>query len=138
VRARLLAAVAAGAVALAPAALAKTSHAHVWQNHSATVFCGYRNQGAKPATQLICSAKGIPRPTGQKSCDSGFVVMGASGKPKPIVTCQSEFPAGIPATLKNGTSWTGLGISCTAGKTVTCTNGSGHGFTIGDGKYKHF
>ena len=41
-------------------------------------------------------------------------------------------------TLKNGSSWSGVGVSCTVGATVTCRNQSGHGFTIGNGKYKPF
>lgn len=133
-----LGAPAAASSLVAAPALAKTSHAHLWGNKDMTVLCGYRRTSSKPATQLLCSAQGIPRPKGSKGCDAGFVVLGAKGKPQPIVTCQREVPGGTPKTLDNGSGWSGLGIHCTVGKTVRCTNKSSHGFAIGNGKYKHF
>ncbi len=136
---RALIATLVASAAVVPAASAKFAHAPFWQNKARTVDCGYLNQGSTP-TKLLCSAKGIPRPAGSTSCDPGFVVLGTGGKPQPIVTCQDEFPAGTPTTLKNGTRWRGLadGIACTIRKTVTCRNAAGRGFTIGNGKYKPF
>lgn len=134
---RVIALINAAVLALAaPVALA-ASHAHFWQNRETSLVCGYRTS-ARPATQLICSAKGIPRPKGVKDGDGGFVVLGARGRAKPIVTFQSEFPAGTPVTLANGTTWMGLGITCSVGAKVTCRNKSRHGFTIGRGRYKAF
>jgi hypothetical protein len=40
--------------------------------------------------------------------------------------------------LPRGTHWERSGLKCTVGRKVTCMNIEGHGFTIGNGKYKSF
>jgi hypothetical protein len=40
--------------------------------------------------------------------------------------------------VANGTSWSNKGISCGLARKVTGSNKSGHGFTIGNGKYQKF
>jgi hypothetical protein len=42
-------------------------------------------------------------------------------------------------TLARGTTWKSIGVTCKiASKSVTCSNRSAHGFTIGNHKYKAF
>jgi hypothetical protein len=130
----VLAAIAVPAVAQAGG---KTSTAHVWQNKSKSVACGYEIK-TSGTPMVICSAKGIPRPKGVTGGDGGFVVIGKHNKPKTIVTFQDEFVNNNFVTLSNGTTWSGRGVTCTVAAKVKCTNESGHGFTIGNGKYKHF
>ncbi len=113
----------------------KTSTAHLWQSKNKKVVCGYEIGGGH---QVLCSAAGIPRPKGVTGGDGGFVVISKTGKPHTIVTFQDEFVAGTLKTLANGTSWSGRGVTCTTGATVTCKNASKHGFKIGNGKYKSF
>jgi hypothetical protein len=129
------------AVAIGPsAALAggSTSHAKLWGNSEQTVGCGI----ALPlphtkANTLLCSARGIPRPKHSGDVGDPFVQLKASGRPQLVLISQDSYETTRSSTLKDGTTWSGLGVTCTAGKTVTCKNGAGHGFTIGR-KYKSF
>lgn len=131
----LVATVVAGAAA-APAALAATSSANFWQNHSGSAVCGKRTPWN--SFQLLCSAKGIPRPQGGGQGGDPFVVLGRIGRPHVVLLTQNEFPPGSPQTLPNGTLWSRDGINCTVAERVTCRNTKGHGFTIGNGKYRSF
>jgi hypothetical protein len=138
----LLGAIAAGAVAVpaVAAATASSSHATLWEIPSGKAVCG---QDAHPAKDLLCSAKNIPAPphTTNQDGDPGFVTLGGSGKPTLIRTSQYSFknPSDKFTKLAAGTSWSLNGVTCTiATSSVTCKNGSGHGFTAGSGKYKSF
>lgn len=122
----------------APAAMAgaSVSHANFWQNHARTAVCGKRT--TRSPFQLLCSAKGIPRPSTGSQGGDPFVVLRRTGKPHLVLLTQDEFPTGIPTTLTRGSTWSKGGITCTVGHKVTCKNTSGHGFTIGNGNYKSF
>ena len=86
---------------------------------------------------MLCSAAGIPRPEGPVG--DPLVQIGWQGKPNVVLVSQNEFETSKIATLKRGATWDQLGVACkVTGKAVTCSNGSKHGFTIGDGKYKPF
>jgi hypothetical protein len=126
--------------AAAPAALATspppTSHARFWQNHAQTAACGKRIK--QRSFQLLCAAKGVPRPRSGHQGGDPFVVLGRTGKAHLVLLTQREFPAGDAKKLRNGTVWNRGGVKCTVFKKVTCTNRSGHGFMIGDGKYRSF
>jgi hypothetical protein len=130
-----LTAVLACAVA-APAALAVTSHTRFWRNKAHTVVCGKRID--QKTFQLLCSAKGIPRPKSGHQGGDPFVVLSRTGRPQLVLLSQREFPAGKPKTLPNHSDWAKNGISCGVYKKVICSNASNHGFVIGDGKYKSF
>jgi hypothetical protein len=133
----------AAVAALPVAASASTSHAQLWQNKAKTVACGIEAYAPHHhAVYLLCSARGIPKPKKPEGCDPGFVQLAATGSPQPIETCQDQFQSQSfnPTTLAGGTKWTSLSITCSisTGKTITCTNKSKHGFTIGNNKYKSF
>ena len=135
---KLSLAIAAAFAVAAPAALAaaSASHASFWQNKANSATCGKRI--TREPFQLLCSARGIPRPKGGGQGGDPFVVLRKTGKPELVLLSQDEFPAGIAQTLANGSTWSKAGITCTLGDRVTCKNTSGHGFTIGNGKYKPF
>jgi hypothetical protein len=134
VRKLALTTILAGTAAV-PAALA-ASTAKFWQNPQHTAVCGKRID--QKSFQLLCSAKGIPRPkTGHQGGDP-FVVLGRTGRPQLVLLSQREFPAGNPRTLANHSDWKKNGISCGVFRKVICSNASNHGFVIGDGKYKSF
>jgi hypothetical protein len=121
----------------APAALATApSHARFWQNHAQTATCGKRITWR--SFHLLCSARGIPRPSTGSQGGDPFVVLRRTGRPHLVLLTQREFPAGDPTTLANGSIWSRNGITCTVDHRVTCRNSSGHGFTIGNGKYRSF
>ncbi|HEY1523196.1 MAG TPA: hypothetical protein VGF70_09310 [Solirubrobacteraceae bacterium] len=120
----------------APVALATTSNTKFWQNPKHTAVCGKRI--GQRSFQLLCSAKGIPRPKSGGSTGDPFVVLGKTGRPKIVLLSQREFPAGNPKTLANHSDWAKNGISCGVSQKVICSNTSNHGFVIGDGKYKTF
>ena len=122
----------------APTALAgsPTSSAKFWQNRAHSATCGKRID--QKTFQLLCSAKGTPRPTTGNQGGDPFVVLRRRGKPELVLLTQREFPTGNPKTLPNGSIWEKHGITCTVAHKVTCTNESGHGFTIGKGKYRSF
>jgi hypothetical protein len=128
-------AAAAPATAAAGAKPSKTSHAKLWQNKRGTVDCGL--EIPRPSTHVICSAENLPVP--KHNVGDPFVQIGAHGKPVVVYLSQDSFITDKLATLKAGTKWSSIGVSCTVGsKTVKCSNKSKHGFTIGKGKYKPF
>ncbi len=130
-----------GALAPAAAALAATtSHADLWQNKRATVVCGIE-ASALSRRAVLCGAAGIPRPR-HSSPNEGDpnVSISSRGKPELVLISQDSYVAGAKTrTLADGAVWTQRGVKCKVGsKTVTCTNRSGHGFTIGNGHYHSF
>jgi hypothetical protein len=136
---RKLSLITAAAFAVAaPAALAGTSvsHSNFWQNHAKTAVCGKRITVG--SFHLLCSAQGIPRPSTGSQGGDPFVVLRRTGRPHLVLLSQREFPGGNPQTLADGSKWSKDGITCTLNHKVTCKNTSGHGFTIGNGKYKSF
>ena len=134
---RLILPTAAVCAAAAPAALAASaSHANFWDNHAKTAVCGKRI--TRTPFQLLCAAKGVPRPTTGSQGGDPFVVLRRTGRPHLVLLSQREFPAGNPRRLADGSTWSKDGITCTVASKVTCRNTSGHGFTIGNGKYRSF
>ena len=141
--ARKLAAAAAfsvSALVAAPTiAAAGTSHSSVWETK--TVICGIES-AALSKTEVLCQATGVPRPPYAPPAEPGDpgVVLAAHGKPQLVLISQDSYPPNSKVKkLSNGTVWGARGVTCTiARKTVTCKNRSKHGFTIGNGKYKHF
>ena len=141
-RTRSLAGIAAlGAAIAAPAALAATSHVKLWANKKNTMICGLEiaANGKQPNT-VLCAAKGIPKPKGTPNTAPGdpFVQITKSGKPKLVLISQDSYVSNHSVVLSDGTTWSSVGVTCKVGATVTCTNGSAHGFKIGNGKYKPF
>jgi hypothetical protein len=137
---RTLTVAALTAAAAAPAAFG-ASHAKLWHNARGTVSCGLEQPAnGKPATTLLCSAKGIPRPRGAAKGAPGdpFVQITRSGKPKLVLISQFSYETTHSEKLVNGTIWRSVGVTCKLGSTVRCSNRSGHGFKIGNGKYKPF
>jgi hypothetical protein len=133
--------VAAGAVALAPAATAAPISKSVqFQNSSRTVTCGIEIHAPnKPATMVLCAARGIPAPTQKGVGDPGFVQIGVLGQPKVLRLSQDSFVAGKSVKLRRGRLWNQLGVTChLALTTVMCFNGDNHGFVIGNGHYTSF
>jgi hypothetical protein len=141
-RSRTLATLAAIAAAAAPAAAAAsttTSHAKVWKNKANTVFCGVKiHIPGKPATLVLCQAKGIPGPKG--GIGDPAVQIGKNGRPHRVRISQCSWNScSRVKTLKTGARWSSLGVSCTVvRKLVTCQNKSRHGFAIGNGRYRSF
>jgi len=87
---------------------------------------------------VLCSAVGIPPPR-KPGVGDPFVAIERTGKPRLELESQDEFETSKIATLRTGVVWTNLGVMCKVkGKAVTCSNASGHGFTIGTGTYKPF
>ena len=132
--------VAATPVAPASAAGTPTSHARLWQSPNGNVVCGIEiHLAGRPAKQLLCSAKGIPRPKHQGGVGDPFAQISAKGPPQVVLVSQRSFLATRTTKLKPGTLWSSLGVFCGVGtRTVTCVNRYGHGFTIGNGAYKSF
>jgi hypothetical protein len=128
------------AVAAVPAAAgtAKTSSAGLFQNPAKTAECGIEiHAPGKPATELLCSAKGIPRAKGPVG--DPFVQISAKGSPQLVLISQDSYVSHSLKTLSKGTLWRSLGVTCNIGSnTILCFNGDNHGFVIGNGKYKSF
>lgn len=131
---------AATAAAAATAGAATMSHAKLWQSPNRNVVCGVEvHLRGKPAKELLCDAKGIPRPKRQGGIGDPFVQISARGRPQLVLISQRSFEAIRTAKLKQGTVWASLGVTCEIrSRTVSCHNRSGHGFTIGNGSYKSF
>ena len=128
--------------ALAPiATAAPLSKVTLWQNHSRSVTCGIEiHAPGKPATDVLCAARGIPAPKHAGPVgDSGFVQLSLFGKPQVLKLSQDSFVAGKTQTLGRGRLWNQLGVTChVALSTVLCFNGNNHGFVIGNGHYRSF
>jgi hypothetical protein len=138
----VIAALATTAALMPVAALAASSRSTLWQNHARTAVCGIELRAATHnATVLLCSAKGVPGAKGTTNeAGDPFVTLPTTGKPKLVRVSQYQFEnqSDKPTTLAGGTKWSTKGITCevSTGRTVTCTNKSGHGFTIGNGHYR--
>jgi hypothetical protein len=130
------------AIALtAPAALAAPiSKATLFQSNGGAVTCGVEiHAPGKPATDVLCAAKGIPAPKHPGIGDPGFVQIGVLGQPQVLRLSQDSFVAGKTAKLGRGRLWNQLGVTChVALATVMCFNGDNHGFVIGNGHYRSF
>ncbi len=104
------------------------------------VTCGEEiHAPSKPATEVLCSAKGIPAPASKGVGDSGFVQIGVLGTPQVLRLSQDSFIAGKSEYLNRGRLWNQLGVTCHVAEfTVMCFNGENHGFVIGNGHYRTF
>ena len=92
----------------------------------------------KPATEVLCAAKGIPAPTAPGSATPGSSRSACSARLRSRLS-QDSFIAGKSANLGRGRIWNQLGVTCHVGaSTVLCFNGDNHGFVIGDGHYRTF
>ena len=130
-----------GVAALAPAATAAPiSKSSRFQNSSGKVTCGIEIHAVnKPATEVLCAARGIPAPKQKGIGDPGFVQLGVLGQPQVLRLSQDSFVAGKQVKLGRGRLWNQLGVTChVAQTTVMCFNGDNHGFVIGNGHYKSF
>ena len=93
----------------------------------------------KPATEVLCAAKGIPAPAAPGFGDPGFVRISVLGTPQVLRLSQDSFTAAKSENLGRGRIWNQLGVTCHVGtSTVLCFNGDNHGFLIGDGHYRTF
>ena len=142
-RFRLPAAFAAALAALTFASVATAapiSKATLFRTQSRNVTCGIEIHAPnKPATQVLCAAKGIPAPKTKGIGDAGFVQIGLLGKPKVLRLSQDSFVAGKSVTLGRGRLWNQLGVTCHVGLIkVLCFNGDNQGFVIGNGQYRAF
>ncbi len=137
----VVATIAAAAAALAPVATAApVSKSIQFTNRSRSVTCGVEiHAPSKPATEVLCAAKGIPAPKTKGPGDSGFVQIGVLGIPQLLRLSQNSWVAGTSAKLGRGRLWNQLGVTChIAATNVMCFNGDNHGFVIGDGHYRTF
>jgi hypothetical protein len=127
--------------AFTPAAIAapisKSTH---FQNSSGRVTCGIEIHAPnRPATEVLCAARGIPAPKQKGVGDPGFVQLGVLGQPQVLRLSQNSFVAGKSVKLGRGRLWNQLGVTChMALTTVMCFNGDNHGFVIGNGHYLSF
>ena len=104
------------------------------------MICGLEIVAHGKPNTLLCGAKGVPKPKGTPKGAPGdpMVQITKSGKPRLVLISQDSFVSNHSVFLSNGTTWSSVGVTCKVDPTVTCTNGSGHGFKIGNGKYKPF
>jgi hypothetical protein len=133
----VLAAVASAAPATANPT---TSSVKLFQNPARTADCGIRMHPAHtPATEVLCSGAGVPRPKHGGPAGDPFVQIGASDSPQLVLISQDSFVGNTIHTLAKGTLWQSVGVTCNIGtNTILCFNGDNHGFVIGNGKYKSF
>ncbi|MGI8506856.1 MAG: hypothetical protein ACR2MK_08670 [Solirubrobacteraceae bacterium] len=134
-------AIAVAVAAFAPAAIAAPISKSIrFQNRNAKVTCGIEIHAPnKPATKVLCAARGIPAPSGKGVGDAGFVQLGVLGQPQVLRLSQDSFVAGKSVKLGRGRLWNQLGVTChVALSTVMCFNGDNHGFVIGNGRYRSF
>ena len=132
------------AASTATLALARTSSAVFWSGAKGTVVCGIQSHPRHTqARWLLCAANGVPRAKGGGTAGYAFVRIAAGGRARLLVLTKTSFVGAlqghIPTPLRSGVTWSSLGVSCrTAPKTVRCSNGSRHGFTIGNGEWRPF
>jgi hypothetical protein len=141
----LLTALASAAVlvgsSLAPAASASPlSKARLWRTSNGSVTCGIEIHAPnKPASNVLCAARGIPAPKHGGTGDPGFVSIGLLGRPQVLRLSQDSFVSAKTQKLGRGRLWNLLGVTCHVGaSTVLCFNGANHGFVIGNGHYSSF
>jgi hypothetical protein len=128
------------AVTLAPVAgAAPISKAPLFRNNNRRVFCGIEIHALnKPATKVICQAKGI-RGVGNPMAGDPAVELSVLGTPQLLRTSQDPFVAQHAKRLGRGRLWNQIGVTCHIARvTVMCFNGSNHGFIIGNGRYRSF
>ena len=137
-RSRTVAVGVLAAAAIPATAAAKTSSASLFQNPAKTAVCGIEIHASnRPATELLCSAKGIPR--AKHGTGDPFVQISATGSPQLVLISQNSYVSNNLKTLPKGTLWSSIGVTCHVGSaTILCFNGDNHGFVIGDGKYTSF
>ena len=126
---------------LAPAAVAAPiSKTNSFTNRSGKVTCGIEIHAPNTnATNVLCSAVGLPRPKSFGPVGDPFVQISVLGRPKLVPISQQSFISGRRARLGRGRLWNRLGVTCHMSATdVLCLNGSNHGFIIGNGGYKTF
>lgn len=126
------------AAAIPATAAAKTSSANLFQNPGRTAVCGIEIHASHtPATELLCSAKGIPR--AKHGTGDPFVQIGATGSPQLVLISQDSYVSNTLKTLSKGTLWSLISVTCHVGSgTILCFNADNHGFVIGNGAYKSF
>jgi len=132
---------ASAAAVLAPVAIAAPiSKSIQFRNTSGKVTCGIEIHATnKPASEVLCAARGIPAPKQKGIGDPGFVQLGVLGQPQVLRLSQNSFVAGKSVKLGRGRLWNQLGVTChVAQTTVMCFNGDNHGFVIGNGSYRTF
>ena len=128
------------AIAAPATANATTSSVKLFQNPARTADCGIEIHPAhRPATEVLCSGAGVPRPKHGGSVGDPFGQIGASGPPQLVLISQDSFVGNTIHTLAKGTLWHSIGVTCNIGtNTILCFNDDNHGFVIGNGKYKSF
>jgi hypothetical protein len=139
--AAILLSTALGVAALASAATAAPISKSIrFQNSSGKVMCGIEiHAPSKPATEILCAARGIPAPKQNGIGDPGFVQISVLGQPQVLRLSQDSFVAGRLVKLGRGRLWNQIGVTChMALTTVMCFNGDNHGFVIGNGHYTSF
>jgi hypothetical protein len=117
-----------------------TSHAKLFENPSRTAVCGVEiHVRHKPATELLCGARHIPRPKQGGPVGDPFVQLAATGKPKLVLISQDSYVSSKAQRLAKGTLWRALGITCSIGLSrIRCHNRDHHGFVIGRRRYRSF
>jgi hypothetical protein len=122
------------------ASAAPISKSTLFRTAGGKVTCGIEiHAPSKPATEVLCAARGIPAPKQPGFGDPGFVQLSVFGQPQLLRLTQDSFVAGTSATLGRGRLWNQLGVTChVALSTVMCFNGDNHGFIIGSGPYRSF
>jgi hypothetical protein len=128
------------AAAFAPAAgAAPLSKAKLFNNSSGKVACGIEIHALnKPATNVICQARGIPG-RGNPNAGDPAVQLSVLGTPLLLRVSQDPFIANRATRLGRGRLWNQLGVTCHMARvTVMCFNGDNHGFVIGNGRFREF
>ena len=126
------------AAAIPATAAATTSNAKLFRDPSTTAVCGIEiHPSHTPATELLCSANGIPR--AKHGIGDPFVQIGAAGSPQLVLISQDSYVTNHLKTLSKGTLWRSIGVTCNVGSgTILCFNADNHGVVIGNGKYRSF
>ncbi len=120
---------------LAPAA----SHARLWRTPGVSgLTCGRPRRG----TGLLClsASPGVNQRHHVHAGDFAWALdaQGHSGT-RTVHGWPLAAPAARVTTLPAGTHWSSGGLQCTAGaRRVTCRNGSGHGFVVGQSSDRRF
>jgi hypothetical protein len=127
---------------LAPAAAsaAPISKTVSFTNRSRSVTCGIEIHAPRTrATNVLCVAPNLPRPSSFGPVGDPFVQIGVLGRPKLVPISQQSWVAGRRARLGRGRLWNQLGVTChVSASNVLCFNGSNHGFILGNRLYKTF
>ena len=127
---------------------AGTSHALLWKALDGKVTCGVAGHlRSEPASQVLCMARVIPRPTRPSpEGDPGFVFLAGHGRARRAKLSEYSWqaPARAPkftVNLKVGQRWRykKIGVTCKATESsVRCANRAGHGFAITKDSYRGF